>query len=308
MKHRWARVAATMAAVLILLAAGTGGALLSAGFRSNNESAAMPAPSELAASRNRAVAWLRNNEAEALATNNATLWRMVRESAALSGNEYLAKLYLRFHDRYLAGKPNNPWQHMFDAGSTQRIPVEALDAWPDYNLLFFYGLSCQSALRAEPRVAALLKVDACGRIGTPAYFRDPACLTHQLMGVHFMQDRQCENAQETAALATSLIDQVVVNMEWDFRVTDFYIQRLMMLAEAGANDRIRARWLVRVLDAQRPDGGWDDLDPLIATGRQSLGWSGRSLRLRQPRSNFHTTAQGLYLMALLAQTGRTEER
>jgi hypothetical protein len=294
--------------MVLLLAMGLGGALIYAGHGNNAGPAAMPAPSELAASRNRAIEWLRNNEAEVLATNNPALWWMVRESAARSGSAYLADLYRRLHERYLAGKPHNPWQHMFDAGAGQRIPVEALDAWPDYNLLFLYGLSCQSALRAEPRVAALLKPDACGGIGTPAYFRDPACITHQLMGVRFMQDRRCEDARDTAALATSLVERIVVDMEWDFRVVDFYIQRLMMLAESGAGDRIRARWLVRVLDAQRPDGGWDDLDPLIEIGERTVGWSGRSLRLRKAQSNFHTTAQGLYLMTLLTQTGRTGER
>lgn len=302
------KVWAVTTVTLALLAMGLGGAFIYAGHRNNSASAAMPPPSALAASRARAIEWLRNNEAEVLASNNAALWWMVRESAARSGNEYLADLYRRLHERYLAGKPNNPWQHMFDAGTRQRVPVEALDAWPDYNLLFLYGLSCQGALRAEPRVAALLKPDACGRIGTPAYFRDPACITHQLMGVRFMQDRQCESAADTAALATSLIDRIVVDMEWDFRVVDFYIQRLMMLAESGATDRIRARWLVRVLDAQRPDGGWDDIHPLIDIGERTIGWSGRSLRLRKPQSNFHTTAQGLYLMTLLTQTGRAEER
>lgn len=299
---RWLKVWAARAVLLVLLAIGLGGAFIYAGHRNNSASAAMPPPSAVAASRSRAIEWLRSNEAEVLGSNNAALWWMVRESAKLSGNDYLADLYRRFHERYLAGHPNNPWHHMFDADASQRISVEALDAWLDYNLLFLYGLSCQSALRAETRVSALLKADACGKIGTPAYFRDPTCITHQLMGVRFMQDRKCESARDTSALTADLVDRVVVDMNWDFRVVDFYIQRLLMLAESGNTNRIQSRWLVRVLDAQRPDGGWDDFDQLVDLGERSIGWSGRSLRLRTPQSNFHTTAQGLYLMALLSPT------
>lgn len=303
------RAKAILAALLALALLGTGGgAVLAAAYLNNNGSAAMPAFPMLVASRDRAIGWLRAHEAEVLAGDNAALWWMVRESAALTGDAYLADLYGRYYQRYLAGNPNSVWHHMFDADAGLRIRVEALDGWPDYNLLFLYGLSCQTELRHDPRVAVLLEPLACGGVGSSAYFGDPACLTHQLMGVRFLQNRGCESGERTARLAAALVDRVAESATWDFRVVDFYIQRLLMLAESGNARRIQPRWLVRVLAAQRPDGGWDDFDPLLALGERSLGWSGRSLRLRKPESNFHTTAQGLYLMALLAQTGRTGQR
>lgn len=308
MKSRFGKRLLIAAAVFVLLTLGGGGAFVAVGYLANNSSASMPTPATLAASRDRSVDWLRTHDAEVLAANNPMLWWMVRESAAQTNNAYLADLYRRYYQRYLDGNPNNFWHHLFDADASMRIPVEALDAFPDYNLLFLYGLSCQTALRNDPRVTALLQANACGGIGTPAYFRDPACITHQLMGVRFLQNRRCEDGERSARLAEALTDQVVKGSSLDFRVVDFYIQRLLMLAESGNASRIQPRWLVRVLEAQRPDGGWDDFDELASVGERSIGWSGRSLRIRKPESNFHTTVQGLYLMTLLAQTGQGASR
>lgn len=295
----------TTLAVLALSATAIGSIFVTMGYRANNSAASMPPDSTLAESRDRAIAWIRHHEAEVIATENPVLWWMVKESAARSGDAYLADLYGRYYDRYLAHNRGNVWHHLFDADAQVQIHLEALAAWPDYNLLFLYGLSCRSELRHEPRVVALLDANACGGFGTPAYFRDPTCLTHQLMGVRFMQEHRCQSDEKTKQLTGTLVEQVVDSTRLDFRVVDFYIQRLLMLAESGAASRIEPRWLIRVLDAQRPDGGWDDFDRLIGLGERSLGWSGRSLRLRTPASNFHTTAQGLYLMSLLTQTGRT---
>ena len=96
-------------------------------------------------------------------------------------------------------------------------------------------------------------------------------------------------------------DKTTVEAAWDFRVVDHYVQKVLMLAESGATERIKPRWLRRVIDAQRADGGWDDFDKLLNFGTdEALGWSGGSLRIRRPESNFHTTVQGLYLMSLLS--------
>ena len=96
-----------------------------------------------------------------------------------------------------------------------------------------------------------------------------------------------------------------VEATWDFRgVVDSYLQKILMLAESGAAERIKPIWLKRVINAQRIDGGWDDFDEIfpLNSGR-SFGWAGWSAHgwmwIHRPKSNFHTTAQGLYLMSLL---------
>jgi hypothetical protein len=275
--------------------------LLGVGYVDNNADTAAPTAAELLASRDRAAAWIRANEDEIIAGENPALWWMLRESATLSGDAYLGGLYVRYYGRYLAQNPNNVWHHLFDHESPLRISVDDLDGFPDYNLLFLYGLSCQSVLRGNPGVRRLLRDDACPGVGTPAYFRDPACLTHQVMGIRFLQRGRCEDGERTVALLQALQAKVALQAAWDPRVVDFYIQRVLMLAESDAAGRIQPRWVRRIIDAQRADGGWDDFAPLaeVDAGR-AIGWGGRGLRLLRPASNFHTTAQGLYLMSLLA--------
>ncbi len=280
--------------------------LLGAGYADNNADAAEPTAAELVASRDRAAAWIRANEDEVIADENPALWWMLRESAASSGDAYLGGLYARYYQRYLAPNPHNVWHHLFDNESPLRISVDDLGGFPDYNLLFLYGLSCQSALRSDPGVQRLLRDNACADVGTPAYFRDPTCLTHQLMGIRFLQRGRCEDDGRTAALLRALQAKVAVQAAWDPRVVDFYIQRVLMLSESGAAGRIRPRWVRRIIDAQRADGGWDDFAELVSLGDgRSIGWGGRGMGLRRPTSNFHTTAQGLYLMSLLAASANS---
>jgi hypothetical protein len=283
-------------AILAVIVGGT-----SVGYLHNNEETNPASQSALSESRDRAIGWVRAHEAEALAAENPALWWMIKESATLSKDAYLASLFDRYYQRYLAHNPGNVWHHLFDDDSNRPIPIADIEGWPDYNLLFLYGLSCQSDLRADPRVKQLLNGRACATVGSPDYFRDPACITHQLMGIRFIQKHRCENSERIGQLASMLVDRTVLDEAWDFRVVDFYLQRVLMLAESQAVGKINLRWIARILVAQRSDGGWDDFDELLRfDDDKSIGWSGRGIRLRKPESNFHTTAQGLYLMTLLS--------
>jgi hypothetical protein len=283
------------------LALAAGALIIATGYMRNNTKTDIPSQSEFLRSRDRAVDWIREHETEVLAIENPALWRMLRESAALSHDTYLTGLYSRYYDRYLAYNPGNVWHHLFDDDSRLPISVADVEDWPDYNLLFLYGLSCQPGLRADPRVKRLMDGRACGAVGSPDYFLDPACITHQFMGIRFAREHRCEDPERIAQLEETVVNRTALGAAWDFRVVDFYIQRVLMLAESHATSKINPRWIARILTAQRADGGWDDFDQLLPLGGgKSIGWSGRGIRLWTPESNFHTTAQGLYLMALLS--------
>jgi hypothetical protein len=271
------------------------------GYMNNNEQTVLPSPAALSFSRDRAIGWLRAHEAEALDAENPALWWMIKESATVSKDPYLTSLYGRYYDRYLANRPGNVWHHLCDPDSRVMIDTSALDGWPDYSVLFLYGLSCQSRVRSDPRALRLLDADACPGFGSFGYFRDPACLSHQLMGLRFEQQHHCEDPGPIDRSAAIVTEKVATAARWDFRVVDAYIQKLMMLVESGATDRVAPQWVHRVLLAQRPDGGWDDFQALVGpVGNRHLGWSGRGLRFAEPMSNFHTTAQGIYLMTMLS--------
>jgi hypothetical protein len=302
-RHRLFALIAPMLVGAIMVSSVLAGTWI--GYMNNNERTVLPSSSALRYSRDRAIGWVRAHEAEALAAENPALWWMIKESAAVSKDPYLAALYGRYYDRYLAHRPGNVWHHLFDSDSRVMIDVSTLDGWPDYSVLFLYGLSCQSRVRSDPRALRLLDADACPSFGSLGYFRDPACLTHQLMGLRFVQQHHCEDSGPIDRDSAIVTEKVAVAARWDFRVVDAYIQKLMMLVESGAADRVAPQWVRQVLLAQRQDGGWDDFQALTGPiGNRYLGWSGRGLRFAEPMSNFHTTAQGLYLMTMLSSDAR----
>ena len=276
---------------------------LGIGYWNNNAEATSPSLLEFKQSQLKAIDWIKAHEEEVLATDNPALWWMLHDSATLSKNAYLTDLYTKYYERYLANEPSNPWHHLFDHNSQVWLQTYQYEQLPDYNQLFLYGLSCQPTLREEPQVAKLLSVDSCDKVGTLAYLQNTTCATHQLMGVYFMQQRKCENGINTQALKSSLQNQIALEATWDFRgIVDFYLQKVLMLAVTGATDKIKPQWLKRVIHAQRPDGGWDNFYEFIKLDKDhSIGWSAKGvLWVRKPESNFHTTAQGLYLMSILS--------
>lgn len=297
------RSIAAVISILIILLVILLGSLLGIGYWVNNVKVPFPSQIEVKESQLKAIGWIKVHESEVLATDNPALWWMLRDSAALSGNAYLAGLYARYYERYIANNSSNPWHHLFDRESEVWIPAYVFDQLPDYNQLFLYGLSCQPDLREEPQVKKLMELESCGKVGTLSYLKNPTCATHQLMGIHFMQQRRCEDSKQTDILMHALQDQIALEATWDFRgVVDYYLQKVLMLAESGATERIKPRWQKRVIDAQRPDGGWDNFYELIRLDRDhSIGWSAKGfIWIRRPESNFHTTTQGLYLMSLLS--------
>lgn len=116
-----------------------------------------------------------------------------------------------------------------------------------------------------------------------------------------VQQSDCGNPEATRAAVAELQSRIAGQLTWDPRVVDVYVQRVLMLVESGAEDRVKPIWLQRVLAAQRPGGGWARTDPLLELGSGfSLGFGPRGLAFAPPRSDFHATAQGLLLLSLLA--------
>ena len=185
------------------------------------------------------------------------------------------------------------------------IPFDhkTLTGFDDYHLHFLYTISCARELESLPIVQAQLHADYC----TSQPWR-PACATHQLMGLRFMQRSQCGDAVAIQAAITDIQDYVVWQLTLYPRVVDVYIQRILMLAESGKSEAIKPVWLERILNAQRADGGWAEIDPLLRLPLGAgLGFSAHGLSLGEPVSGFHTIAQGLLLMSLLLNPPATTQ-
>lgn len=177
------------------------------------------------------------------------------------------------------------------------MKFEDIASFPYYNWHFIYAITCDRDLEQIPEITAQNEAGFCDR-----YPLRPACVTHQLMGIRLLQDRECGTAEVLADIVEQLQQRIHRQLTWDPRVVDVYLQRVLMLAESGDARSIKPIWLQNVIEAQRPDGGWSGVDPLLPLGAgRYLGFGGRGFTLRRPVSDFHATAQGVLLFSILAQ-------
>lgn len=139
-----------------------------------------------------------------------------------------------------------------------------------------------------------------------SHFFCPACTTHQLIGFRMMQQSGCGDPLATQQAVAALQQRIHRQLTWDPRVVDVYIQRVLTLVESGAVSSVKPVWLQRILAAQHPDGGWGGIDPLLAlpTGK-GIGFDARGFTFAAAKSNFHATAQGIWLMSLLLAKGQS---
>jgi hypothetical protein len=260
----------------------------------NNRAAAPPERADLQAALDAGIGWMAANRQATLGQPLEILWWMVQQSAERTGDPRLRALFAEYHATHL-DNARNIWLPMFYPG--RWVPFRNADIadLSDYKQHFIYAISCDPQLAEDPTVEPQLHADFCDR-----YPLRPACATHQLMGIRFMQRTQCGDPETNQAVVAELQSRIVRQLTWDPRVIDVYLQRVLMLVESGAVERVKPIWLQRVLAAQRPDGGWAGIDPVLEFGSIfNLSLGARGFSLAAPRSDFHATIQGVLLLSLL---------
>ena len=264
----------------------------------NNRPANPVSKTTIDASYEKGVGWLLANRELVLRDSNPILWWMVGESARLSGDARLKNLYDEFSSNYQAQFPQSVWMVFFtpDRFRNANIPPDIYRSYVEYQQYFLYTITCSQAMAQDPLIVAQDDPGFCWH-GTRVI--RPACVTHQLMGYRFAQRNDCPFSnlnQNVGVLQNTLVKQ----LNFDPRVVDVYIQRVLMLVESGAGDRVKARWMQRVFEAQLADGSWSDMQPLLSVGGgRSLGFGSAGFVVGEPQGNFHATAQGIWLAALL---------
>lgn len=264
----------------------------------NNRPAQSPSVAAIADYRERGVQWLLQHRDAVLRDGNTMLWWMVGESARVSGDARLQQLYDEFRRIDALYHPNNIWDAFFEPQRFRGVHFERTSyrQFADYQQFFLYGLTCSDGLLQDPLIAAQNDTAFCRHGG---HAIRPACLTHQLMGFRLAQRNGCalpdlqDNIQAVQA-------SIATQLAFDPRVVDVYVQRVLMLEDSGAAARVKPRWIERALAAQRPDGGWSDMQPLLPVGGgRYFGFGSKLFTIAVPRSNFHATAQGVWLTTLL---------
>jgi hypothetical protein len=211
-------------------------------------------------------------------TQNPALLYMIDDVARLSGHRPLRNL-VEFGQR---GYGTHPSRRMVERNAeVHALTSEQWAELQDYQRWFLYAVA--------PSVASLTEQDREDMFA-PAKHRWGS-LTHQLFALLLYRERS-GHSDELDALIDRLCERIAAEAAWDVRVTDLYLQRVALLLAAGRPDLVRRRWVERILANQQADGGW------IAS------WFGLGPRLLEfslvPRySNSHTSAQGLWICAML---------
>lgn len=304
MKKNW-RPGAVLNTVLVitLAVASIAGAALWLG----NRETAPATTAEREQAYQRAVAWVRNHEAEILTEHNTALWWFIQATAERTGDAYLMALMGR-HEALAAkeGITRLPWWRMMHPQADVTLNVVPLEPLEPYQRFLYHGVTCQPVALDRGDTRAFLDKGACRPAATQVLLKDPACTTHQLMGVMLMNRVGCSPAGELSALQTDLIKDIEQQMHWDVVVKDAYFQRLMMLMWMGKPEQLKAIWLKRVLMAQQADGGWVGgrqfpelpswAQPWLIRSKLAAWWPSRFHA--GGGSDFHATAQGLFITAL----------
>lgn len=267
-------------------------------FYQNNRAATPVGDERLLQSYEHSVAWLLSHRADILSEGNPILWWMLEESARITGDQRVKNLFDEFLDNFERAAPYSVWQthfhpERFRGGVFSPSEYASLVEYQQY---FLYTMTCSQQLAQEPLVKAQNNPDFCWH---GSRIIRPACVTHQLMGYRMAQRSQCAIDNLDANIAV-LQNTIETQLRYDPRVIDVYIQRVLMLVDSGASERVNPRWLERVIDAQQKDGGWSRMQPLIPVGGgKYLAFDAKAMTIAEPVSNFHTTAQGVLLTSLL---------
>lgn len=256
-------------------------------------------PESVDAAYQRSLHWLDSHRQEILNQDNAILWWMLIEANRIQPNPMLNTMIEEYRSHARRNNPGSPWNYLIlDTRPTIDV-YRVLDAdLPDYNVYFIYAFSCNPGLAETELVRMQHDTGFCFQHHPVS----PACTTHQMMGFRFLQRFDCAADFDLQDSIDTLAARIETMAVYDFRLVDVYLQRLLMLADIGRWERIKPRWIHRILAAQHEDGGWSNIQPLLPLGNERyIGFTGRGMGIGRNRSGFHTTAQGLLLMTLLNQ-------
>lgn len=267
----------------------------------NNHSTVKASPEEIKRSYEMSVAWLMKNRKMVLQEQNPILWWMIERSAEITNDERLKSLLAELKATIPSTEFDPGWQIFIKPEKYwgTNFPDVIYTNFSGYQKYFVFGITCGKNLAEDPIIVAQHDVNFCDKNDST-----PACITHQLMAYRFMQRYGCDRVDRLDDRVRSLQEKIYDKLVKDPRVIDVYFQRVLMLVDSGAANKVKAVWVQRILDAQLSDGSWSWKQRLLYLGFDhylSFGDIYYVLYPGKAPGTFHTTAQGIWLMSLLQQ-------
>lgn len=262
-------------------------------LQKNNNSVPAPSKQEIQSALNDSINWVLEHQDELINIDNPILWWFLDESAILTKNNQLANLTAKYKNTVL--DRNSVWAGYWVKKPSFYYAPGSLDYMANYQKFFAFGLSCDADLAEEPVIQEQFSSHFCD--WRPYY---SSCTTHQLMAIRSLQIKDCGDQTLNQELSAALADQIQQQLVWDPRVGDVYIQRALMLVESGNENKVKPVWIQNILNEQLDSGAWASFYKLLHLyDDKYFGFSYMFVDVRTPESNFHTTAQAIYLLSLL---------
>ena len=233
-------------------------------------------PDEINKAIEKATDWVHNNETEILKAKNVALIKMLQDC----NNLYPAGRFGVICDKFMAAPAYLAcWKALIDPNFpvkkfelNQAIKNEYID-----NKWTLYAIAPDKA-DITPEQIELFSPDKWnGRQ-----------LTHQLWSLIPLRKTQPKVNNEE--LINHLCNRITHQLPFNIAMVDIYIQKIAFVLYAGHPEKIRRRWVERVINNQRSDGGWNDRWLCFESRKRPV------LSLKQPSSDQHATIQALWLL------------
>ena len=105
----------------------------------------------------------------------------------------------------------------------------------------------------------------------------------------YLRERTTNNTSLNG-LIEHLSDRIAKELNLNIAVVDIYIQKVAFVLKAGFPEKIRMRWIERIIENQHYDDGWNDRWFCFTSQRRPM------LKLHTVPTDRHATIQALWLL------------
>ncbi len=232
---------------------------------------------------NNAEKWVEKHKSEILEEKNAALLTMLRECNDLKPNLVFGGIVVSFLIE--------PMTHHSKCWKREVDPNHPINAFDLNKAIGDEYLDNKWALYAVAPDKAKFDAEKSGLFDRQRWHRRQ--LTHQLFALTMLRDRY-DSGERINKLTEHLCERLKADMTFSVPVVDIYIQRPAFVLRAGFPQKVRRRWVERIIVEQESDGGWNDRWLCFTTTRRHLVFD-----IDETPSDQHATVQAVLALYLV---------
>jgi hypothetical protein len=230
-----------------------------------------------------AEGWVEKHRPEILEEKNVALITMLRECNDIRPNPVLAGIAASFLNTPIKNN-TRCWKREVDPNWP--ITESELD-----QLISKEYLDNQWTLYAIAPDKTKFDAEKSGLFDRQRWHRRQ--LTHQLFALTMLRDRY-NSTERITKLTENLCERLKADMTYSLPVVDIYIQQPTFVLRAGYPQKVRRRWIERIITEQQSDGGWNDRWFCFTTPRRQLVFD-----IDETPSDQHATIQAVLALYLV---------